>query len=177
MQAVLDVILDPDKEYEIVNGIPEERPMAGARHGSIIMRLGARLVNYVEAHQLGEVYSPDTTFIIGRNQRLPDLGFVFAARIPADGEPEGIWEMAPDLAVEVISPNDIYTKVVQKVDDYLEAGVTQVWLVSPELKSITIYRSPFDVTVFQDEMELVSEDLFPGFHCKLREIFKTKKQS
>ncbi len=177
MQAVLDVTLDPEKEYEIVNGIPEERPMAGARHGSLIMRLGARLVNYVEAHQLGEVYSPDTTFIIGRNQRLPDLGFVFAARIPADGEPEGMWDIAPDLAVEVISPNDVYAKVAQKVDDYLEAGVQQVWLVLPEQKSITIYRSPFDITVFQDEMELVSEDLFPAFRCPLSEIFKTKKQA
>lgn len=177
MQAVVDVTLDPDKEYEIVNGIPEEKAMAGARHGSIIMRLGARLVNYVEAHRLGEVYSPDTTFVVGRNQRLPDLGLVLADRIPADGEPEGIWEIAPDLAIEVISPNDIYTKVAQKVDDYLEAGVKQVWLVSPEQSSVTIYRSPFDVTVFQDEMELVSEDLLPGFRCRLNEIFKTKKPS
>jgi Uma2 family endonuclease len=175
MQAVADVTLDPEKEYEIVNGIPEEKPMAGARHGSIIMRLGARLVNYVEAQQMGEVYSPDTTFIVGKNQRLPDLGVVFAARIPADGEPEGIWEIAPDLAIEVISPNDVYTKVAQKVDDYLEAGVQQVWLVLPEQQSITIYRSPVDVTVFQDEMELVSEDLLPGFRCPLREIFKTKE--
>jgi Uma2 family endonuclease len=53
MQAVADITLDPEKEYEIVNGIPAEKPMAGARHGSIIMRLGARLVNYVEAQQMG----------------------------------------------------------------------------------------------------------------------------
>ncbi len=177
MQAVLDVTLDPEKEYEIVNGIPEERPMAGARHGNIIARLITRISNYVEPRNLGEVYSPDTTFIIGRHQRLPDIGFVAAARIPEEGQPQGMWDIAPDLAVEVISPNDVYAKVAQKVDDYLEAGVQQVWLVLPEQKSITIYRSPFDITVFQDDMELVSEDLFPGFRCHLSEIFKTKKPS
>ncbi len=175
MQAILETTLDPEKEYEIVNGIPEERPMAGARHGNVIARLITRISNYVEPRDLGEVYSPDTTFIIGRNQRLPDIGFVAADRIPEEGQPHGIWEIAPDLAVEVISPNDVYAKVLQKVDDYLDAGVQQVWLVLPEKHSITIYRSPFDVTVFQDEMELVSEDLFPGFRCPLREIFKTKK--
>jgi Uma2 family endonuclease len=68
-------------------------------------------------------------------------------------------------------------KVTSKVDEYLDAGVKQVWLVSPEQQSITIYRSPFDVTVFQDEMELVCEDLLPGFRCPLHEIFKTKKRS
>lgn len=177
MQAVLDVALDPEKEYEIVNGIPEERPMAGARHGNTIARLITRISNYVEPRNLGEVYSPDTTFIIGRNQRLPDLGFVATHRIPEEGQPQGIWDIAPDLAVEVISPNDVYAKVAQKVDDYLEAGVQQVWLVLPEQKSITIYRSPFDITVFQDEMELVSEDLFPAFRCPLSEIFKTKKRA
>jgi Uma2 family endonuclease len=177
MQATLDVTLDTEREYEIVNGIPEEKPMAGARHGNVIARLIIKLGNYIEARDLGELYSPDTTFMIGRNQRLPDIGFVFANRIPEEGQPSGMWEIPPDLAVEVISPNDVYVKVTRKVDEYLEAGVKQVWLVAPERKSITIYRSPFDVTVFQDDMELVSEDLFPGFRCPLSEIFRTRKPS
>ncbi len=113
--------------------------------------------------------------MIGTNERLPDIAFVAEERIPEEGDPAGIWRITPDLAVEVISPNDIYVKVTRKVDEYLEAGVKQVWLVSPEQKSITIYRSPFEVTVFQDDMELVSEDLLPGFRCQLGEIFRTKK--
>lgn len=126
---------------------------------------------------MGGVYTPDTTFVIGTNERLPAIAFVAEERIPAEGDPQGVWTIVPDLAVEVISPNDIYVKVIRKVDEYLEAGVKQVWLVSPEQKSVTIYRSPFDVTVFQDDMELVSEDLLPGFRCRLNEIFKTKKPS
>lgn len=177
MQAVVDVTLDPDKDYEIVNGIAEEKSMAGARHGRISARLLARLSMFVEGNNLGGVYTPDTTFMIGTNERLPDIAFVAEERIPDEGDPEGIWKIAPDLTIEVISPNDIYTKVAQKVDDYLDAGVKQVWLVSPEQKSITIYRSPFDVTVFQDEMELVAEDLLPGFRLRLSEIFKTKMRA
>lgn len=177
MQAVLDVTLDTEREYEIVNGIPEEKPMAGARHGNVIARLIIKLGIYLESRDLGELYSPDTTFLIGHNQRLPDIGFVFADRIPKEGQPTGMWEIPPDLAVEVVSPNDVFVKVTRKVDEYLEAGVKQVWLVIPEQNAIWVYRSPFDVTVFQNDMELVSEDLFPGFQCKLTEIFRIPKQS
>lgn len=175
MQAGLDETL-PEREYEVVNCIPEAKSLGGALHGSVAARLAARIGRFVEAQDLGDVYL-STTFQIGHNQRLPDIGFVAADRIPEEGQPQGIWEIAPDLAIEVISPNDVYEKVVQKVDEYLDAGVKQVWLVSPELKSITIYRSAFDVTVFQDDMELVSEDLFPEFRCPLREIFKSRKSS
>src|SRR5262249_42301287 len=67
------VTLDPEKAYEIVDGQPEEKEMAGARHGSVIMRLGVRLGIHIEQHHLGGLYSPNTTFQIGRNERLPDL--------------------------------------------------------------------------------------------------------
>jgi Uma2 family endonuclease len=79
--------------------------------------------------------------------------------------------MPPDLAVEVISPNDLYEKVYAKVMEYLAAGVKQVWLVSPEHHTITIYRSATHITAFAGDGELISEDLLPGFHCPLREIF------
>jgi Uma2 family endonuclease len=54
------------------------------------------------------VYGADTTFQLGANKRPPDVAFVSAARIPADGEPAGIRPLAPDLAVEVLSPNDLH---------------------------------------------------------------------
>ena len=98
-QGVADATLDPAKEYEIINGIPKEKEMAGARHGGISTRLIIRLGAYVEANRLGGVYGPDTMFQIGANDRLPDVAFVAAARIPATGEPEGKWPLAPDLAV------------------------------------------------------------------------------
>lgn len=166
------VMLDPEKSYEIVDGQPEEKARAGARHGSVIMRLGARLEMHVEQHQLGGIYSPDTTFQIGRNERLPDLAFVSAARMPEGGEPEGIWPVAPDLAVEVISPNDLWEKVQSKVQEYFTAGVQQVWLVSWQQRTVSIYDSPTHVTILTEDDILLSEALLPGFSCRVSEIFQ-----
>jgi Uma2 family endonuclease len=170
MSTTTAVALDPDKLYEIVDGQPEEKEMPGARHSGICARLAIELGLYLKANQLGGLYV-EGSFQIGRNERIPDLAFVPATRIPPEGEPDTKWPMPPDLAVEVISPNDLYEKVYAKVMEYLEAGVKQVWLVSPEHHTVTIYRSATHITACPGDGELVSEDLFPGFRCPLCEIF------
>jgi Uma2 family endonuclease len=172
MLAVLDeVTLDTDKEYEIVNGELEEKEMAGARHGGTGTRIIIELGYHVKTNRLGRVYGPDTTFQVGLNDRLPDVSFVAAARIPAEGEPVGKWPFAPDLAVEVVSPNDLWDKLNSKIREYFAAGVRQVWLVAPEDRTLSIYRSRTNVQVLTDEDDLVAEDLFPGLRCPLAEIF------
>jgi len=176
MATTTAVALDPDRLYEIVNGQPEEKEMPGARHGGVCMRLAIALGVYLKANRLGELY-PETSFQIGGNERIPDLAFVSAARMPPEGEPVTKWPIPPELAVEVISPNDLYEKVHAKTLEYLAAGVQQVWLVSREQHTITIYRSATDITAFAGDGELVSEDLFPGFRCPLREIFTSFRPS
>lgn len=171
MRAVNEITLDPGKNYEIVHGHPEEKEVPGARHSGVCSRLARRLGIYVETNSLGEIY-PETSFQIGENERIPDLAFISAGRIPSEGEPETKWPMPPDLAVEVISPNDFYETVHAKAMEYLNAGVKQVWIVSPENRTITIYRSATNITAFPEDSELVSEDLFPGFRCQLNEIFR-----
>ena len=163
---------NPEKAYEIVAGRPEEKDMGGARHGGIGARLLVRLGSYVEAQRLGGVYGPDTSFQIGANERLPDVAFVAADRIPPEGEPEGMWPFAPDLAVEILSPTDLYEKVSGKIREYFAAGVRQVWLISPEHKTVTIYQSPTQVRMLTEEDELLSDDIVPGFRCRLRELFQ-----
>lgn len=172
-----EIVLDPEKEYEIVNGQPEEKEMAGARHSRVGVRLIRRLAAFVEDNELGEIYGPDATFMIGDNQRLPDVSFVAAARIPADGDPEGRWEIAPDLAVEVVSPNDVWAKVHGKVLEYFAAGVKQVWLISPEHKNVFVFDSPTKTTILDEESELRSEALLPGFSCPVSELFKPPKHA
>ena len=173
MASTIDLDLNPDKEYEIVAGQPEEKPMGGARHSGIGVRLIGRLINHVEAHQLGGVYGPDATFRIGENQRIPDVAFVAATRFPVEGEPEGIWPMPPDLAVEIISPNDLYERVISKVEEYLAAGVRQVWLISPEHRNVTIYSSPTHTTILTEADDLVSDELLPGFRCRIADLFRS----
>ncbi len=179
MEAVLEptTTLDPDKDYETYHSIPAEKAMAGARHGRVGMRLGAYLFNFVEAHNLGVIYGPDTTFKVGEDDRLPDISFVVLDRIPEDGDPEGLWDIAPDLAVEVVSPNDIYQKLMNKVFDYLDAGVKEVWLVAPESRTVTIYYSFTDVKILTERDELTCEKLLPGFRCLVGDLFKLPKRT
>jgi len=176
MSTTTAVALDPDKLYEIVDGQPEEKEMPGAKHSGICGRLAIELGLHLKANRLGGLY-PEGSFQIGANERIPDLAFVSAARIPPEGEPNTKWPMPPDLAVEVISPNDLYERVYAKVMEYLAAGVKQVWLVSPEHHTVTLYRSATHITAFPGDGELVSEDVFPGFRCPLREIFTTPVQT
>ncbi len=170
------VALDPEKEYEFVDGQPEEKGMAGAKHGGAASRLIRRLGAFVEAHNLGEVYS-ETGFQIGSNERIPDVAFVSLQHFPPEGEPEGKWLIAPDLAVEVISPNDIFDKVLSKMKECFAAGVRQVWLISTEHKIVIIHRSLAQATFFSEDDELVSEDLLPGFRCRVSELFKSPVNS
>jgi Uma2 family endonuclease len=173
MAITTGIALDPDKEYEVVAGQPEEKVMGGARHGGVGVRLIVRLASYVETHQLGGVYGPDTTFQIGENERIPDASFVSAARLPVEGEPEGLWPIAPDLAVEIISPNDLYEKVISKVEEYFAGGVRQVWLLSPEHKTVTIFHSPTRTVILTEAEDLVSEELIPGFRCRIADLFRS----
>ncbi|HKX31377.1 MAG TPA: Uma2 family endonuclease [Blastocatellia bacterium] len=175
MQAMTEIMLDPEKNYEIVNGHPEEKEVPGTRHSGICGRLERRLGNYAETNNLGEVY-PGGSFQIGKNERIPDLAFISAERIPLEGEPETKSPIPPDLAIEVVSPNDLYEKVLGKTLEYLAAGVKQIWIVSPENQTITIYRSTTNITAVPPDSELVSEDLLPGFRCRLSEIFKNPRK-
>lgn len=169
------IALDPELEYEIVNGKPEVKEMASMKHGGTIIRLAIRLGAYVETNELGGVYSPDTTFQIGQNQRLPDLAFVSNERMPEEGEVDGVAPIAPDLAIEVISPNDVLEKVTSKIEDYFAAGVRQVWLVSLRSHTVSIYDSPTKVTILTENEDLTSEAILPGFRCRIADIFAKKR--
>jgi Uma2 family endonuclease len=173
MDRLTELALDPEKEYEVIDGQPEEKEMGSARHGGVGTRLLIRLGAHVEAHDLGGVYGPDTTFQIGPNDRLPDVSFISRERYPESGEPEGSWPFPPDLAIEVISPNDLYEKVVGKVEEYLSAGVRQVWLISPEHRTATIYYSHTNIRVLTEADELDGGDVVPGFRCRLDSLFRS----
>jgi Uma2 family endonuclease len=178
MEAVLDQIttLDPDKDYETYHGIPEKKTLAGALHGGVGARLLVLIGHHALTNELGTVYGPDTTFNVEGQDRLPDVSFVSVDRLPAEGEPLTAWDFAPDLAVEVVSPNDIYQKLMNKVFDYLDAGVQEVWLIAPESKTVTIYYSFTDVKILTERDVLTCEKLLPGFRCLVGDLFKLPKR-
>jgi Uma2 family endonuclease len=168
-QLLGEPALDPDRRYEIVNGQLEEKEMPGARHSVISGHLITELGIYLKANPIG-VLSPEANFTIGQNERIPDVAFVAAERIPPDGPPTSSWPIAPDLAVEIISPNDLYEKVIGKVLEYLAAGVREVWLVSPEHENVKRYDTPTHVTILTAQEQLTSA-LLPSFNCPVSALF------
>jgi Uma2 family endonuclease len=139
--------IDEDKQIEFVDGREELKEMSGMRAAGLATRIAVEIGIYLKTNQIGRVYGADAMFTFGENDRMPDVSFVAAERIPAGGEPYSKADFAPDLAVEVVSPNDIYDKVFEKIEEYFATGVKQVWLVEPRFDRLKVYRSLDEATV------------------------------
>jgi Uma2 family endonuclease len=167
-------IPDDGFRYELVRGELRRMTPAGNVHGRVAMNVALSLAQYVKAHNLGIVYAAETGFRLATDPdtvRAPDVAFVSRERVEAVGEVEGYWPEAPDLAVEVISPNDSHVEVEEKILDWLEAGTKMVLAVNPRGCSVTLYRSQSDITILTGTNVLDGGDVVPGFQLTLQEIF------
>src|SRR5574337_656000 len=143
----LFVIGSDDYKYELVAGTLVRMPPTGWAHGAVSVRIGRLLDEYVEAHGLGVVCGAETGFILLRRPdtvRAPDASFVRKERVPATGDPDRYWPLAPDLAVEVLSPSDRAVEVQAKLADYFAAGTRLVWVIDPRARTVVVYRSTTD---------------------------------
>lgn len=169
-----DLLRMPDDgyKYELVDGEIRMSP-GGARHGQIGVRLSAALHAFVSERRLGHVFESSTGFRLpGGNVRSPDVCFVQAARFENDRVPEGFPDLAPDLVVEVLSPNDSPRHVLDKVGEYLQAGTRLVWVIDPKRGRAAAYRSLTAVRELRPEDALDGEDVVPGFTVRLAELLK-----
>jgi Uma2 family endonuclease len=142
---------------------------AGARHGEISLRLGAALLAFVSPKRLGKVFDSGTGYRLpGGNVRSPDASFVASKRLPT--VPEGFLELAPDLAVEVLSPDDSPRGVLDRVGEYLAAGVQLVWVIDPRAGRAVSYRSLAEVREIGPSGTLDGGELLPGFRCPLADL-------
>jgi Uma2 family endonuclease len=165
---------DDGFRYELIEGMLKKMSPAGAEHGVIIVRLARRLANHVEDNKLGVVLAAETGFRLAQDPdtvRAPDIAFIQSSRIPATGLPKAFWPGAPDLAVEVLSPNEIAEEVEEQINDWLNHGCSMVWVVSPKQKTITVHCSQTDITILSENETLDGRDVVPGFQCSVQDIF------
>ena len=163
-----------DGRAELVNGRVVEMPPVATNHGDVDSQFHGFLGPYVRRHRLGKVYL-NTGFILRRNPdvvRGPDEAFVSRERILANPPPaRGFWEMVPDLAVEIVSPDDTARELRKKVEEYLSVGVRAVWVVYPVEREVHVHRPGADVEVLPEDGILDGGEVLPGFRLPLAEVW------
>jgi len=162
----------PDgSRQELVRGRIETMPPPGGRHGFCCSKMDRRVGGFIEQHGLGSVFANDTGFITGQGPdtvRGADVSFWSKERLPEI--PEGYIDVAPDLAIEVLSPHDRFARLQLKVNEYLTKGVRLIWIVDPEDRSVTVYRPNQQPAILFENDTLAGEDVLPGFSCLVAEL-------
>ena len=162
----------PDKRTELVRGVLVVREPAGYNHGRVIAQLTGWLWSHVERTAAGQLLGAETGFTLFRDPdtvRAPDIAFVHRDRLP-DPASRGFVDLAPDLVVEVLSPDDRPGETLGKVGDWLQAGTRLVWVIDPERRTARIYRADGSQTSVTEAVELSGEEVLPGFACPLSSL-------
>lgn len=157
---------------ELVRGRVVREPRPGGEHGWLAGRLIGRLEPWAEKHEVGLVVT-ETGFLLTDDPptvRGPDVAFIAEERL-GSGIPKGFWTIPPDLAIEIVSPSDTAAEIQEKVLEYLTAGTRLVWVVDPDNRSVTAYRSRDDIHLLTEADELDGADVLPGFRLAVSELF------
>ena len=172
----LDALVDDEYRYELVEGELQMMSPASPQQGRYASRVTVDLGAHVESHDLGEVYVAEPGFALEPDPkgtvRAPDVAFVAKERIPAPYQTRGFWPLAPDLAVEIISPSETAYSVEVKVAEYLRAGVRLVWLVYPETQVVIEYSASWQVRRLTKGDVLDGGAVIPGFTMPLARLFR-----
>ena len=147
----------------------------GGKHGGLATELAVYVHQHVKPRKLGYVTAAETGYILHQNPagkdtvRAPDVGFVRAERLP-NGLPDGYIPVAPDLAIEVASPNESGDEIQEKVLDYLRYGTQVVWYFYPKSRTVNIHTQAGTRTLADSDV-LEGGDVLPGFTLTLDEVF------
>lgn len=171
-----DLLTMPDGDrYELVDGELVELEMSN-ESSWIAGEIHALIRNYAKEHNLGWAFPDNTGYQCypwdEDRVRKPDASFVSKSRLPEGPLVTGYCPVAPDLAVEVVSPHDLYYEVEEKVLEYLRAGVRVVWVVTPLTRTIMVHRTEVSSPQWLTETdELSGEAVLPGFRCRVADLF------
>ncbi|MBA3945510.1 MAG: Uma2 family endonuclease [Herpetosiphonaceae bacterium] len=165
---------ETDLQRDLIRGEMIERMPPGGQHGAIASELNAQLRTWAKTGAKGCV-GVESGFILARNPdtvRSPDIFYVRADRIPETGIPEGFWELAPDLAVEVVSPSESAADVRDKVRDYLAAGTQLMWVIYPRSREVIVHTPDGLAKTYSQHDELTGAEVLPNFMCVVASLFE-----
>jgi Uma2 family endonuclease len=165
----------PDGKAELVRGEVRVTPPPGAPHGVAAVNLLFALETHVRANGFGRVFGDSFGYELIRlphTVRVPDVSFVGAGRLPKEGIGPGLLKLAPDLAIEVLSPSESASALEEKLDDYAFAGTPLVWVVDPKRRTVMIVATNAPVRWLREGDMLDGGEVIPGFACAVAEIFE-----
>jgi Uma2 family endonuclease len=176
MATEADVFQRPGGEkrlYELVDGMLVEKPR-GYYESLVAAILIQALRNFLDENDLGIALGADGALRLAPGLvRIPDVSFVSWDRFPGRMLPaEPIPDLAPDLAVEVLSAGNTEAEMARKVREYFAAGCRLAWLVDPKTRTARVFTGPDTFTVVAEDGELDGGEVLPGFRVSLREWFE-----
>lgn len=162
-----------DRLCELVDGRILDVTPAHGRHGALAGEVHAALLSWARPRGAGTVLSADTGFVLRRNPdtvRAPDVAFLRKGRTIPD---RAFIDGAPDIAIEVLSRDVSVREVTRKVRDYLGAGASQVWILDPEDRTLTVHSPGGHSRTFSQNDTLEGGEVLPDFRLELGTIFST----
>lgn len=170
-----DLLSLPDmQDCELIDGELVEKNMSFLSN-YVEGTLFERLSPHCTQNQLGKVLGSSMGYQCfpwaPAKVRKPDLSFIRKDRITADLWEQGQLLIAPDLAAEVVSPNDLAYDTDLKIEEYLRAGIALIWMIYPQDHVIMVFRKDGTTARLRDRDELSGEDVVPGFLCRVNELF------
>ena len=170
----LYIMADDGNRYELVEGVLSMMSPAGSEHGWIAGRIFVRLATHVENHDLGRAYAAETGFKISESPdtvRAPDACFVSHERLATVEKRHAYLPLAPDLVVEVVSPNDSSSDVEAKTEQWLEAGSQVVLVADPKNETLRVYRTKAEIQVLRSGDTFSAGDICGDWQVSVDEIF------
>jgi Uma2 family endonuclease len=168
---VLEVEARENRLCELVDGTLVEKAM-GFDEARLAMRLGQMIDTFVDDNDLGVCVGADGMMRIATGLvRIPDVSFIGWDRLPGRQTPkEPIPDLAPDLAVEVLSEGNTKAEMVRKVREYFDAGVRLVWLIDPKKRTTRVFSAPEKSILVRDLQSLDGGDVLPGFVLSIADL-------
>lgn len=165
---------DDGNRYELHRGYLVAEPAPGGRHGRIELALGSLLLAHARTHGCG-VAMTNVGFVLARDPdtvRAPDIAYVDRERYDAVSDDARLLPMAPDLAVEVLSPSTRETQIRKKIRDYLDAGTRLVWIVDPAQRTVTTITPGTKSHVLSVSDVLSGAPVLADFAVPVAELFR-----